>query len=216
MELPSGENHAPWNPVIHHRQRLALGLETGDHRLAVHAQLNDLERDPAAHGFSLLGHVNHTAAAFTDPLQKLVASDLVAGFFRGARCDKDSPGRGLGRFRVSCSCRQFFEESSRLIIGLKQFLDPLAQDGIIRAHLVEVGSALASREPAGNAKNGRLAARGCIHGLGHNLLFNNGGQIAIPASEPIRPPFINAKFYTQPGELFLQITFPPNLPKISH
>ena len=28
--------------VVHHRQRLAFGLEAGDHRLGVHARLDDL------------------------------------------------------------------------------------------------------------------------------------------------------------------------------
>ena len=61
--------------MIHQRQRLALGLEAGDDLLGVHAQLDDLERDPAAHRFLLLGHVDDAAAAFADLLQQLVAAD---------------------------------------------------------------------------------------------------------------------------------------------
>jgi hypothetical protein len=38
--------------VVHHRQRLALLLEAGDHLARVHAQLDDLERDLARTGFS--------------------------------------------------------------------------------------------------------------------------------------------------------------------
>jgi hypothetical protein len=34
--------------------------------LGVHAQLDDLERDAAAHRFLLLGHIDHAAAAFAD------------------------------------------------------------------------------------------------------------------------------------------------------
>ena len=66
--------------MVHHRQRLALGFEAGDDRLGVHAQLDDLERDAAAHRFLLLGHVNHAAAAFADFLEQFVAADPVAGF----------------------------------------------------------------------------------------------------------------------------------------
>ena len=34
--------------MIHHRQRLPLGLEAGDHLPGVHPQLDDLQRDLAA------------------------------------------------------------------------------------------------------------------------------------------------------------------------
>ena len=64
--------------MIHHRQRLALGFEAGDDLLGVHAQLDDLERDAAAHRFLLLGHVDHAAAAFADFLEQFVAADAVA------------------------------------------------------------------------------------------------------------------------------------------
>ena len=55
--------------MIHHRQRLPLGLEAGDDALRVHAQLDDLERDAAPDGFLLLGHVNHAAATLADHLK---------------------------------------------------------------------------------------------------------------------------------------------------
>ena len=37
--------------MIHHGQRLPLGFEAGDDLLGVHAQLDDLQRDAAAHRF---------------------------------------------------------------------------------------------------------------------------------------------------------------------
>ena len=58
--------------MVHQRQRLPLGFEAGDDLLGVHAQLDDLERDPAAHRFCLLGHTDHAAAAFADSLQETV------------------------------------------------------------------------------------------------------------------------------------------------
>ena len=55
--------------MIHHGQGLPLGLEPGDDDLGIHAELDDLERDPAADGFFLFGHINDTAAAFANLLQ---------------------------------------------------------------------------------------------------------------------------------------------------
>ena len=48
---------------------------------AVHAGLDDLERDLAAHGLVLLGHVDDAHAAFADLLQQLVRPDDRAGPF---------------------------------------------------------------------------------------------------------------------------------------
>ena len=66
--------------MIHHRQRLPLGLEAGDDLLGVHAQLDDLERDAAADRFLLLGHVNDAAAAFADLLEQLTGPIRSPGF----------------------------------------------------------------------------------------------------------------------------------------
>ena len=59
----AGVEHLGDVRVVHQRQRLALGLEPGDDLPRVHAQLDDLEGDPAAHRLLLLGHVHHPAAA---------------------------------------------------------------------------------------------------------------------------------------------------------
>ena len=75
--------------MIHHGQRLPLGLEAGDDLLGVHAQLDDLERDAAAHRLGLLGDIDHAAAAFADLLQQLVAANgLADGFVLGVRQDR--------------------------------------------------------------------------------------------------------------------------------
>jgi hypothetical protein len=68
--------------MVHERQRLALGLEPGDDLPRVHAELDNLERHPAADRFLLLGHVNDAAAAFANLLKQFVASDSVARLFR--------------------------------------------------------------------------------------------------------------------------------------
>jgi hypothetical protein len=69
----AGVEHLGDVRMIHHRQRLALGLEAGDDLLGVHAQLDDLERDAADDGFGLLGHVDHAHAAFA---QQMALSSL--------------------------------------------------------------------------------------------------------------------------------------------
>ena len=69
--------------MVHHRQRLALGLEAGDDLLGVHAQLDDLQRHAAPHRLGLLGDIDHAAAAFADSLQQLVAPERLAHGFVG-------------------------------------------------------------------------------------------------------------------------------------
>src|SRR5262249_14745799 len=55
--------------VVHHGQRLTLGLEAGDDLGTVHARLDDLEGNAAMDGFMLLGHVDYAESAFADLLQ---------------------------------------------------------------------------------------------------------------------------------------------------
>ena len=67
--------------MVHHRQRLALGLEPRDDALGVHAQLDDLQRHPTAHRLFLFGHINDAATAFTDLLQDFIMPDLRPRLF---------------------------------------------------------------------------------------------------------------------------------------
>ena len=64
--------------MIHKRQRLSFRLKARDDRVRVHAELDDLERDPTTHRFLLFGHVNDTATAFTDLLQQFVTANPVS------------------------------------------------------------------------------------------------------------------------------------------
>ena len=68
--------------MIHHRQRLAFGLEAGQHLAAVHAGLDDLQGHLAADRLFLLGHKDDPHAPFADLLAKLVGADDVADLFR--------------------------------------------------------------------------------------------------------------------------------------
>ena len=86
----AGVEHLGDVGVVHHRQRLPLGLEARDDLLRVHAELDDLERDAAPHRLALLGHEHGAESAFADLLQQLVGADrcaeaLQAGLGRGMR-----------------------------------------------------------------------------------------------------------------------------------
>src|SRR5207247_402627 len=67
--------------VIHQREGLPLGLETGDDLPGVHAGFDDLEGHFAPDGLLLLGDVDHAHAAFADLFQQLVRADHRAGAF---------------------------------------------------------------------------------------------------------------------------------------
>src|SRR6266487_3869468 len=79
--------------MVHQRQGLPLSFEAGDDLFGVHAQLDHLERDSAADGLGLLGHIDRPAAAFADLLKEFVATNAVAGFLR----DKGYGSVALGR-----------------------------------------------------------------------------------------------------------------------
>ncbi len=51
--------------MVHHRQGLAFSLEAGDDPFGVHAELNNLNRNPAADRLFLFSHIHHTEPAFT-------------------------------------------------------------------------------------------------------------------------------------------------------
>src|SRR5262245_30827303 len=59
-------------------QHLPLRLEAGDHRLGVHAELDDFQRDSPPYWLGLLGDIDHTTAALADLLQQLVAANRLA------------------------------------------------------------------------------------------------------------------------------------------
>ena len=69
--------------VIHHRQGLPLRFEAGDHLLAIHARLYELQRHQPPHRPLLLGHIDQAHAAFADLLQEFVGADQCAELFSG-------------------------------------------------------------------------------------------------------------------------------------
>ncbi len=101
--------------VVHERQRLPFGLEAGDHLFGVHAELDDLERDPAAHRLLLLGHIDHAATALADLLAELVMADLVAGLLGHG---DHACGEGDGPAE-NCSGR-VVQEFAGMVVGCEQ------------------------------------------------------------------------------------------------
>ena len=87
--------------VVHHRQRLPLGLEPGDDLLRVHARLDDLQRDPAADGLLLLGQEDDAHAPLADPLEELVGPDVRARPLEKARPGGAAGGRAQSSVPVS-------------------------------------------------------------------------------------------------------------------
>ena len=55
--------------MVHHRQRLALGLEARDDFARVHARLDDLERHAPRHRLHLFGHPDDAESALADLLE---------------------------------------------------------------------------------------------------------------------------------------------------
>ena len=80
--------------MVHHRQRLALGLEARDDLAAVHAGFDDLQRHPPLHRRELFRDVDLAEAALADELQNFVPADDRAGVFR--RWHELHGSRGVG------------------------------------------------------------------------------------------------------------------------
>ena len=103
--------------MVHQRQRLPLGLEAGDDLLGVHAQLDDLEGHAPPDRLALLGHPDHAEAAFAELLEKLVAADDRAEFFR-----KRLVKRRWMELISSCP-----HEAAGFVMRIKQRLDASAK-----------------------------------------------------------------------------------------
>ena len=117
--------------MVHHRQRLPLGLEAGDNLLRVHAQFDDLERDLAFDRFALLGHVDRAEAAFTDQLKEFVLVDLCAGLL--------SDGGGCGRSGVVIG--RVREKLALALVRCEHGVDLRAHLRIAAARAFEIGAA---------------------------------------------------------------------------
>ncbi len=123
--------------VVHHGEGLALGLEPGDDLIAVHAGLDDLERDLATDGLLLLGHVDDAHAALADLLEQLVGTDPRARPFGQAVVSEGH------RDRVDRPT----QEAAGLLVRPEQVLDPLSQRGVADAGAFHEGRPLGRARP---------------------------------------------------------------------
>jgi hypothetical protein len=116
--------------MVHHGQGLPLGLEAGDHLIRVHPRLDDLQRDPAAHGQSLLSRVDDAHAALADLFHQLVGADHRAGALGGwRRVDVPRP-RGSGRLQEAAQFPMHRHESPQVLLEPRVAVAGPAQEGV--------------------------------------------------------------------------------------
>ena len=125
----AGVEHLRDVRMVHHRQRLALGLEPGDDLPAVHAQLDDLEGDAAFDRLALLGHPDFAKAAFADLLQQLVAAKHLGRGFLDWEFGNAGPLSLQGRSRQEAVVRKML---------LQQFLHLAAESDIPAARALKI------------------------------------------------------------------------------
>ena len=110
---------------------MTLGLETPDHLLRVHPQLNDLQCHRAANRLFLLCHENGTEAAFTNLVDDLVATDL-------------RPGSPIGGTKIPGFMQLFVrrvQEGTDSFMGLEQIGDLRAERVVVAAFGLEKNQA---------------------------------------------------------------------------
>jgi hypothetical protein len=114
--------------MVHDRQGLPFGLETGDDLSGVHPRLEDFQGHLAAHGLRLLGHEHHAEASFPDLFQQLIGSDGGARavvFFR--KIDGGDRRRDRGAHKAS-----------HLRVRADKRIDALPEHPVVAAGLVEI------------------------------------------------------------------------------
>ena len=143
--------------MVHHRERLAFGFESRQHRLGIHARLDQFHGHLASNRFGLLGDPNGAHAAFADFLQQLVAA--------GNDGSELLDGRTLGSGVVRLIRRGSVEQMVGAIVGLQQRIDAGAQGRVAGARLVQVCGPFGGGQSHGRGKNGLNAIGGFGHGM---------------------------------------------------
>ncbi len=120
--------------VVHHGQRLPLGLEARQYRPRIHAGLDELQGHFAADWLHLLGDPHGAHAAFADRFQQFVAAG------------DDGAGLLVGHARHSLlRATSGRREVGGIVVSAQQQLDTAAQFDIFRAKPVQDGGPLALR-----------------------------------------------------------------------
>jgi hypothetical protein len=144
--------------MVHHRQRLTLGLESGDDLLGVHAEFDHLERHTSAHRLGLLSDIDHAAAALADFLQNLVAPDSLADGLVGRV-------RKLGLHGRRGGGRGFRKRTLGSLLGGQQGLKSFPQSRLAMAGAVQECCSFGTSEFGRRLKQDRFALLVRIHVL---------------------------------------------------
>ena len=104
--------------VVHHRQGLTLGLESGDNLLRIHAQLDELQCDTAADRLGLLSEIDDAHPPLSDLLEDSVRADtrgtiggtpwlakrlVVRASLAGIRlCHEENPSPSRATSTINC------------------------------------------------------------------------------------------------------------------
>ena len=168
--------------MVHHGQRLPLGLEAGHNLPCVHSQLDDLQRHAAPDRLLLLGHIDNPAAAFADLLQEPVAADPI-------------PHCGTSGKNGVCVLRVLGKEAEFGFVGMEQLLHAGTQVSILPAGVLDEGEPSLARLNVQRLLEDRLLqVIGNIHKPGLSLCQCDSGQIVGPILLERSP-----KFFVQPG-----------------
>ncbi len=109
--------------MVHHRKRLALRLEAGDHLFSIHSEFYQLERHAPHYRLLLFGNVNRAVPALAEQLKDLVAADALAFPVSGRRsCNRFGDWNGGG-----------IAERAALLVRVKQNEDLLEKCRIVTA-----------------------------------------------------------------------------------
>jgi hypothetical protein len=122
--------------MVHYRQGLSLGLESGDYLFGVHAEFDDFEGHLAANWLSLFGHVDNRHATLTDLFQQLVAAHDSSRLFTWTGVP-ESNGRTIWRGK----------KAAHFLVSTQQRLDLPADFSVIFAGFIQKSGSLLARIP---------------------------------------------------------------------
>jgi hypothetical protein len=122
--------------MVHHGQRLPLGLEARYDLAAVHARFDDLEGDATFDRLSLFGHPHFAEPAFAELLQQRVPPDHRCWILGGCRVCHE---------RERQCCRWLLHEGVLLEVIGQQGFHSGALQWIRAAHPFEKGRAFLCR-----------------------------------------------------------------------